>query len=532
MVNQGLLIEKYTQHRKVHENFLKMFGTLLETALAMQCMVTDINEQYDDIFKQLAIQESPPTPKRRKAHSFDSPSTMVRPSVLDDSIDTATRSNKSDTDLSSSVLEKNINQQSDSAEESFFALTQSPSRLPLSPRRPENVANVTASKTPPRKNKNSWLKQETSTEDDKSAADFERQKYRKKSNLSLSRFSSSFKMSPETNQQLKSLPVRPKGMATPKPVKFMNPAVEQQENAVPPVGKWTVKKASGTPGRIDSTLRRTPTSSSKEPNSLLNRTRLRQTKLRFPDNLNKSMSNDDDDETYFEEFVVPSPTSTSASRFLKSAIKKEQSSLLEKSKNHPSGSKIEPQNEDEFDIDQTYCSEAEKTVARSGPAIKREPLTQKKPAPLAKKALILAKETQQQDDPSFDGSSVLFVRPSSEEEIITIEETQATRNDLFMEAIRKQRNEELYSCQSGHQEIKLEFPFENDSPPVTKSKTVPPEERRCIECSKHFRVLASRGLSVEQIRGKMPRNCRECRLVQLHETPVGFWNPEFSPTQS
>lgn len=224
----------------------------------MKLLAADITSNYDALFLQLRKQSSPvveqPPQKRRKAHSFDSPST-ARPNAtstgrcVDDAIDSSMVRNKSDPEVSTYSL---LNQAIDlpDSEESFFALTQSPPtvREPLSPRRdlPGQADNVPT--TPPKLD---------STE-----------KKRKKHNLSLGRFSTSFQMSPETNKQLQQLPVRQK-MTTPK-VK-----VEQQENLAP-VGKWTAKKSSTGVGRSESSavLRRTPTSTDKDSTgSLLNRTR-------------------------------------------------------------------------------------------------------------------------------------------------------------------------------------------------------------------------------------------------------------------
>lgn len=322
MCDHELLLEKFTEHRKVHDRFLKMFGTLFETAQNMKLLAADITSNYDAIFLQLRMDSSPlvepPPQKRRKAHSFDSPAT-IRPDAtstgrVDDAIDSSMVRNKSDPEVSTySLLNENIDLPD--SEESFFAMTQSPpAREPLSPRRDITGQATNIQSTPPRV-KPALKKDQTEVSEST-------EKKRKKQNLSLGRFSTSFQMSPETNKQLQQLPVRQK-MTTPK-VK-----VDQQENLAP-VGKWTAKKsASSSVGRSESAaaaLKRTPTSTGKDSTaSLLNRTRLRQTKLRFPDNKSSAA---DDNETFFDEIVVPSPTSFSGSRFFKSMRKKEQSSLI------------------------------------------------------------------------------------------------------------------------------------------------------------------------------------------------------------
>lgn len=267
--------------------------------------------------------------------------------------------------------------------------------------------------------------------------------------------------------------------------------------------------------------------------------RLRQTKLRFPDDASKRST--DEDETYFDEFVIPSPTSFTGSRFLKSVKKKEQSSLVSNN-NHSENAGTEPtkHEEDDFDIDQTYFSEAEKVlnplVGDTAVRLKTEPISQRNPR-IPAKVSVLAKETQQ---PEFDTSSVLLVRRPSQEEIISIEETQPDRNDLFMRAIQEERQKEQQTRQSvldvmgpPRAPIKLEFPFKKEQSPVRKLTTQsnPANERRCMECSKHYQFLLKRGMKPDMIRFKLPRNCRECRNAQLHETPPGFWNPGFSPTQ-
>ncbi|KAL9702854.1 hypothetical protein quinque_006372 [Culex quinquefasciatus] len=551
MCDHALLMETFAEHRKVHDRFLEMFGTLFETAQSMKLLAADITSNYDALFLQLRKQSSPvveqPPQKRRKAHSFDSPST-ARPNAtstgrcVDDAIDSSMVRNKSDPEVSTYSL---LNQAIDlpDSEESFFALTQSPPtvREPLSPRRdlPGQADNVPS--TPPKLD---------STE-----------KKRKKHNLSLGRFSTNFQMSPETNKQLQQLPVRQK-MTTPK-VK-----VEQQENLAP-VGKWTAKKSSTGVGRSESSavLRRTPTSTGKDSTgSLLNRTRLRQTKLRFPDNKSSAA---DDDETYFDEFVVPSPTSFSGSRFFKSMRKKEQSSLIAAApssstattSNNPAQKEdddvfkspeakprkaVKPavdSDEDNFDIDQTYFSEAEKDLSRGTKVVrvKQEPSSQKK----LTKSKILALDTPALEQGILDASGVEIVKPPSQDNVITIEESQPTRNDLFMEAIREEQRREQASRKTildamGPPTIRK--PPEFRSSPLRKFNTfggvgplvpkpAPPPERRCTECTKHTRILELRGLTPDEIRAKLARNCRGCRQAQLHETPPGFWNPEFSPTQ-
>lgn len=232
----------------------------------MQTLASDVSTGYEDILNTLQMPvklqpaSTPPPPplKRRKAHSFDSPSTVAR---TDDS--PALR-NQSDPEVSASVLDRNINLPD--SEDSFFALTQSPSREPLSPKGNTDCPKENIPRTTPKKQ--TWLNTELfSGQDDGSKID-EVEKKKKKGALSLNRFSSSFKMSPETSKQAELLPVRQK-FATPKPK-----AVTEQENVAPPVGKWTAKKTTpGSAGRIDSSMRRTPTSSTKKDNSLLNRTR-------------------------------------------------------------------------------------------------------------------------------------------------------------------------------------------------------------------------------------------------------------------
>lgn len=548
MYDHNILIEKYEEHRNVHRKFLRLFDNIIETALCMQTLASDVNTGYDDILKMLKMQaklqpaSTPPAPphKRRKAHSFNSPSTITR---TDDS--PALR-NQSDPEVSASVLDKNIILPD--SEDSFFALTQSPSREPLSPKGPTSCQKENVPRTPPKRE--DCLRRELFSEQEDGSKMDEVERKKKKGSLSLSRFSSSFKMSPETSKQAELLPVRQK-LATPKPK-----AITEQENVAPPVGKWTAKKTTaGSVGRIDSSMRKTPTSGTKKDKSLLNRTRLRQTKLKFPDSLSKSMT--DEDETYFDDFVVPSPTSAtllSATRFLKGAKKQEQSSLIDshnvsnpaaktKSESSTTQKREIPNNDDEdFDIDQTYFSEAEKDLTRSKPfarpsvpppRVKVETLTQQ-----LSKTPILASGTQSDSDTS----SVIFVKPISQDEIITIEETQPSKKDLFMQAIREERRKEdstrlsiLNVMGPIKRDVKQEvlFPVKSDLTIMKKpTPLIIPNERRCKECTKQYQFLQNRGLPPEVVRSKLPKNCRECRFEQLHETPPSFWNPEFSPTQN
>uniref|UniRef100_A0A1Q3F1U0 Putative nucleolar and coiled-body phosphoprotein 1-like isoform x2 n=1 Tax=Culex tarsalis TaxID=7177 RepID=A0A1Q3F1U0_CULTA len=570
MCGHEFLMEKFTEHRKVHDRFLELFGTLFQTAESMKLLAADIKSNYDAMFLQLRKESSPavepPPQKRRKAHSFDSPAAL-RPDAtstgrcVDDAIDSSMVRNKSDPEVSTySLLNQNIDLPD--SEESFFALTQSPTvREPLSPRKDVSGQADNIQSTPPRPKPALQLDQPEDTESTK-------EKKRKKHNFSLGRFSTSFQMSPETNKQLQQLPVRQK-MTTPK-VK-----VEQQENLAP-VGKWTAKKnASTSVGRSESAaaaaLRRTPTSTGKDSTgSLLNRTRLRQTKLRFPDNKSSAA---DDNETYFDEFVVPSPNSFSGSRFFKSMRRKEQSSLIAAPPSSTATSnaakdedddvfkspEVKPRktakpvvdsDEDNFDIDQTYFSEAEKDLSRGAATkvvkVKKEPSSQMKKA----KDKILAMDTPALEQGILDASGVEIVKPGSQDNVITIEESQPSRTDLFMEAIREEQRREQASKKTildamGPPPSAIRKPPESTHPfrssPLRKFNTfgggqlapkpAPPQERRCIECTKHYRILELRGLTPDVILSKLARNCRECRQAQLHETPPGFWNPEFSPTQ-
>uniref|UniRef100_A0A1Q3EYN7 Uncharacterized protein n=1 Tax=Culex tarsalis TaxID=7177 RepID=A0A1Q3EYN7_CULTA len=560
MCEHELLMEKFIEHRKVHDRFLEMFGTMFETAKSMKLLAADITSNYDAMFLQLRKESSPlvepPPQKRRKAHSFDSPA-FNRPDAtstgrcVDDAIDSSMVRNKSDPEVSTySLLNQNIDLPD--SEESFFALTQSPTvREPLSPRRDVSGQADNVQNTPPRP--------EPAFKVDQPAEAESTEKKRKKHNLSLGRFSTSFQMSPETNKQLQQLPVRQK-LTTPR-VK-----VEQQENLAP-VGKWTAKKSTSTSvGRSESAaLRRTPTSTGKDSTgSLLNRTRLRQTKLRFPDSKSSAA---DDNETYFDEFVVPSPTSFSGSRFFKSMRKKEQSSLIAaptaaakdedddvfKSPEVKPRKTVKPvgdSDEDNFDIDQTYFSEAEKDLSRGLGTkvvrVKNEPSSQMKRV----KDKILAMDTPALEQGILDSSGVEIVKPRSQDNVITIEESQPSRTDLFMEAIREEQRREQAARKTildamGPPPSAIRKPPESTHPfrssPLRKFNTfgggqlapkpAPPQERRCIECTKHYRILELRGLTPDVILSKLARNCRECRQAQLHETPPGFWNPEFSPTQ-
>ncbi|XP_062561747.1 uncharacterized protein LOC134225579 [Armigeres subalbatus] len=524
MYDYDILIEKCEDFQNGRQKFRQMFDNVIETVLCMQMLMSEMDTNYNKILQLLKSQpkkDSSPSPqKRRKAQSFDSPSStmmIVRQEV--------TPRNRSDPEVSASILDQNI--ELPDTEDSFFALTQSPTvRDPLSPvkRQDENAA-VTAP------NKNS-VKAELFPNKDESKTEV-RDKKKKKSILSLSRFSSSFETSPETSKQAEMLPMRQK--TTPK----HNMSRLEQENVAPPLAKWTAKKpAPGTIGKSDSMLRKTPTSSFKKDESLLNRTRMRQTKLKFPDSLNKSLA--DDDETYFEEFVVPSPTSVttlSGSRFSKSAKKKEQSTFVA-----PPVAKTNTTDDEDFDIDQTYFSEAEKDLTRPKqlvrpavptPRIKTEPTTQKTVSLFAPKPAV--------DTQSSDTSSVLFVKPPSQD-IITIEESQPNKKDLFMDAIREETRKEdtarlsvlnvMGPSKRDVKKVEL-FPMKTDFKMFMKSSgpQAVSNERRCSNCTKQLQYLLNCGHTADFARTKLPQSCRECRLAQLHETPPGFWNPEFTPTQ-
>lgn len=525
MCDYDMLIEKCEDYRIVRQKFRRMFDNVIETVLCMQMLLSDMDTSYNEILQLLKTQPklhcSPSPQKRRKAQSLDSPSSTMRIAQQEE-----TPRNRSDPEVSASVFDQNI--EMPDTEDSFFALTQSPTiRDPLSP------VKVQDENVPPKTVDKNSVKAELFPAQEEGKSEVKDKK--RKSILSLSRFASSFAPSPETSKQTDVLPMRQK--TTPKPK-------TEQENVAPSVGKWTAKKTTpGSVGKSDSNIRKTPTSSIKKDGSLLNRTRMRQTRLKFPDSLNKSLA--DDDETYFEEFVVPSPTSVtslSGSRFSKSAKKKEQSTfiapLIEKT--------ADTAGDVEFDIDQTYFSEAEKDLTRtkqfSRPTvptsrIKTEPSTQKKSLlSLPKPSSVLAMDTQ-----NSDTSSVLFVKPPSQD-IISIEETQPNKKDLFMDAIRKESRKEdnarlsvLNVMGPPKRDAKKQelFPMNSDFKLLKKPSgpKMVPNERRCSECTKKFQFLLNSGHTADFARTKLPQSCRECRLVQMHETPPGFWNPEFTPTQ-
>ncbi|KFB46940.1 hypothetical protein ZHAS_00014952 [Anopheles sinensis] len=250
------------------------------------------------------------------------------------------------------------------------------------------------------------------------------------------------------------------------------------------------------------------------------------------------------------DFVIPTPPSASnRSKFLRSLRMKKQSTLIEgdtgQDRNVQKSSTVvnesrtksgDPQttaNDDDYDIDQTFCSRAE---------IKKEPMTQLKPAklphPMAKRQDAAIQTTS--DNYVDEDSPGVVIVPLKEETIISITESQPPESGLIMGTLHDVRTKWKDADAFGQSIITAKIKRDKKGILPTLGATVQPQcatfgripQGLCSECAKLFQFHTSCGVSDDTARSKLPRGCRSCRLAQLHSTPPGFWDPDFLPTQN
>ncbi|XP_058120332.1 uncharacterized protein LOC131291382 [Anopheles ziemanni] len=519
MVNLCNLLVKYSHFSKVDDDVFVYIDRILENAYEIHNKQHKAKIEIDYLNKQLEekrhrtaeIAERSPSKalaKKRKVRSVDASYSELKEniSVLEDSRIIAYKSDPETSTTAASILEQNIID----SEESFFALTQSPPRKDL----PECL-NTSASEQTAQQAMNTC-----STNVSKPLGNI----------LRASRLSNEF---PSPDPALR-MEQKSTGSSTPKGAS----------------GKWTSKKQNVTKGTPKT--EQTPVTL-KRFHSLLEGNRLRQTKLYFADpekpSVKKTVAElSTSDETLMNDFVIPTPPSASnRSKFLRSLRMKKQSTLIEgaagqdrpvqRSNTMVNESKMKggnPQtaNDDDYDIDQTFCSGAE---------IKKEPMTQPKSAklkhPMAKREDIAIQST----DINYvdeDSPGVVIV-PPKEETIISIAESQPPENGLFMGTLHDVRAKWKDADAFGQSIITAKIKRDKKGMLPTLGATVQPQcatfgripQGLCSECSKLYHFHTSCGVSDDTARSKLPRGCRSCRLAQLHSTPPGFWDPDFLPTQ-
>lgn len=521
MVNLCNLLVKYSHFSKVDDDVFVYIDHILQNAYEIHSKQNEARSEIEYLNQQLEekrhrmveIAERSPTKasaKKRKIRSVDASLSELKEnvSIMEDSRIFPYKSDPETSTAGASILEQNIID----SEESFFALTQSPPRKDL----PAGINSSGVSEQSAQQATNTCS-----------------------ANVSkpLGNILRASRLSNESSSPDPALRMEPKstGSSTPKAVS----------------GKWTSKKQNGTKGTPKA--EQTPVTL-KRFHSLLEGNRLRQTKLNFADPEKPPVKKTvpeltTNDETLMNDFVIPTPPSASnRSKFLRSLRMKKQSTLIEGAadrdrsvqksctmvnENKAKSDNPQTANDDDYDIDQTFCPGAE---------IKKEPLTQPKPPqpqphPMDKREDIAIQTT---DDPYADEDSPgVIIVPPKEETIISIAESQPPGNGLCRGTLHDVRAKWKDADAFGQSIITAKIKRDKKGILPTLGATVQPQyatfgrtpQGLCSECSKLYHFHTSCGVSDDMALSKLPRGCRSCRLAQLHSTPPGFWDPDFIPTQ-
>uniref|UniRef100_A0A1S4GMU2 Sporozoite-associated protein n=1 Tax=Anopheles gambiae TaxID=7165 RepID=SAP_ANOGA len=537
MVNLCNLLLKYDHFSKVEDDIFIYIDRVLENASEIYVRQQKAKRELECLEDQLAEKQKqsnrcvlpvPRSPvKRRKVQSLDSPLSAQKEnvSILEDS---TIFPNKSDSDVSAK-LELNILD----SEEPFFALTQSPppAAAPQSPSPRAILSPRNVSKTSPLRPMQLLFPEENKSE--------------KKPLLRESRFGKSVKLleSSSVVAEKSNTPTTPK---------------------TTPNGKWTGKNANAT---IEtSNTDHTPPSGLKRFLSLADSNqRFRQVKLNFPRQTKQSPMNEPEhnsvNDTLFSDFVVPTPPSVAnKSKFLKSLRMKKQSTLISRAQDDKPGTKggsdetssstaasnerqpMFPNDNDDDDIDQTYCPGVESTSKLSKGLsfkIKQEPESQQKEriplkVPSNKKLECLSDHILGVGEDSESNEIIVLPAPSQQSVISVAESQNATEifiSELNGENAKRMDAVTIETNPSNVPRVNRELgELSGSVKPYTRGYEQPSPQGLCIDCTMLYQYHTTRGVSNDTARSKLPRNCRNCRVAQLHSTPPGFWDPDFLPT--
>uniref|UniRef100_A0A182WCQ5 Uncharacterized protein n=1 Tax=Anopheles minimus TaxID=112268 RepID=A0A182WCQ5_9DIPT len=536
MVNLCSLLLKYNNFSQVEDDIFLYIDRILENAFEIHKKQTEANKELASLEaliaeKQKCLQASVSTRgsrtpvKKRKVQSLDSSRSACKEnaSILEDS---SFFPHKSDSDVSS-MFDQNIID----SDEPFFALTQTPPP----PVRP--VRQALSPRNEPSSNK-------PSTE------------VRAVKLLFGDEIKSPKKIIRESRFVKRLTAVE------------SSPGIEKKPtvlSTVPPTsnGKWTGKKSKG---NIESpkSAEHTPTGLKRFHSLTDSNQRFRQAKLNFPRQNKRSPGHEPEqvvNDTLFSDFVVPTPPSVaSKSKFLKSLRMKKQSTMISKGQSEKSAAKetystaasstangecnqAHHDDEDEDDINQTYCSGIEsinRIVKDLSVKVKQEPDSQlnNKRNAIKRHDHVANQQWNSRDD--SETNEVIFVGPPSQQSIVTVVESQ-NENDKFISELHNeqakrvkaetglgissipsnnvQRTNHEYRAPSGGA---INHPYNRNMEYLG--------EGLCNDCMKLFKFHTTRGVSNDAARTKLPRNCRSCRMAQLHHTPPGFWDPDFLPT--
>ncbi|XP_049296071.1 uncharacterized protein LOC125770452 [Anopheles funestus] len=524
MVNLCSLLLKYNNFSQVEDDIFLYIDRILENTFEIHKKQTEASKQLAALEEQIAEKQkrlhtsvnlchSPSPVKKRKVQSLDSSHTACKENVssLEDS---TFFPHKSDSDVSSK-LDQNILD----SDEPFFALTQTPP-TPAQPARevlsPRNEPSPKASIV------------------------------RAAKLLFVDEIKSPKKLAAESFPAVDRKPIVP--------------------SAVTPTStsKWTGKKCKEKPESSNS-AEHTPTGL-KRFHSLAvgSNQRFRQGKLNFPRQNKHSPRNEPEhvvNDTMLSDFVVPTPPSVAnKSKFLRSLRMKKQSTLISKGQSDRSATMESSvvkahstageenksallQHDETDDINQTYCPGVEsinRIVKDISVKIKQELVSQpEKQLAAIKRTDYVTNQHQQSSNEHSISNEIILIPPPSQQSIVTVVESQNENNEFITELHNEQtkRTKEtaglgMSSTLSNNvQRTNTEFGGPSDGINHLYNRNIEQlREAFCNDCMKLYKYYIARGVSNDAARTKLPRHCRSCRLALLHETPSGFWDPDFLPT--
>ncbi|XP_053665803.1 uncharacterized protein LOC128714947 [Anopheles marshallii] len=529
MVNLCSLLLKYNNFSKVEDDIFLYIDRILENAFEIHKKHAEANKQLAALDEQIAdkqkylpnicvnLHNSQSPIKKRKVQSLDSSLSACKEnvSILEDS---TFFPHKSDSDVSSK-LEQNIID----SDEPFFALTQTP---------PSPAPPVRDALSP-----QNHLSAKLSTARTKLLFGDEIKSPKKI--IRESKFGNRLYAA----EASPGFGVKPSGPSTVTPTS---------------TGKWTGKK-----GKLEdnSSVEHTPTGLKRFHSLNDGNQRFRQAKLNFPRQNKHSPGNELDqtvNDTLFSDFVVPTPPSVAnKSKMLRSLRMRKQSSMISKGQNVRSAAKASSlatasttTSDDckrdlsqEEDINQTYCSGVESIhhiTTDLSVKIKQEPKSQQGKQRPAIKRTDFAMNQQRISNEDSESNEIILVRTPSQQSIITVVESQQENDEFITELhneqakrMREPAGKGMNSVLSNNiQRTNHDFgggPSGGNNHQYNRSF----EQLRaalCNDCMKLYKFHTARGISNDAALSKLTRNCRGCRMAQLHHTPPGFWDPDFLPT--
>ncbi|ETN64020.1 Papilin [Anopheles darlingi] len=537
MMNLCQLLSKYSEFKEVNDDLFVYLDRLLENAFEIHNRTKVVTAELQRLELQLTARKqsgkvsSPASSpvKKRKIRSTESSFCARKENVsaVDDSHIFPYKSDPESSVCGSSVLEQNIIADS---EESFFACSQSPHKKEAlsvsSEASRNNVSNrvkspVVAVKISPPQGKGKW----------------------------------------EGNLLRKSVLSSVAGASS---LDEIGPAASSSPTMAS--SKWTSKKFP-----IDKTIapkqEHTPVSVKRFFSLCESPNRLRQTKLAFTESSANHASTKKEvsekpieDDSWMIDFVVPTPPSTGhKNKSTRNWKNRKQSTMVTKEDNSATVNKCglsltgdaikakaanisECRREDDLaDIDRTFCAGAESNSKQSSSNVTTK-IKQEPPSQVAQTTGSSDSRKPNNDNllpnaisNEADISEIELVQPSSQESIISVKDSQPSNDNLA--ALKEQHG--LHNQTS---EISCTAPnnFKTgiwDNPPkevaqLKRSKSEQPSsDPLCVDCKKLFKFHVNCGRPVETVRSKLPKNCRSCRMLQLHHTPPDFWNPDFLPSQ-